>query len=58
MIIAMFLLPIWAELLPVLDVGASQGGLYSERKDLSQILKRPTTSLAECLKSALTKFTI
>lgn len=48
----------WAELLPALDVGASQGGLYSERKDLSQILERPTTTLAAYLKDALTKSAI
>lgn len=35
------------------DVGASQGALFHEGKELSQLIGRPTTSLGEAVKQAL-----
>ncbi len=35
------------------DIGASKGDLYDEEKQLSTLIKRPTTSLTEAVKAAL-----
>lgn len=42
-----------AEGLASWDVGASQGALFSEDRTLSDLLGRPTTSLADAVKAAL-----
>jgi len=42
-----------ANLLADSDAGAAVGGLYSEQKDLSRLIGRPTTSLVESIKSHL-----
>ena len=42
-----------ASMLADSDVGASQGELYSDSKDLSKLIGRPTTSLEEAIKVAL-----
>jgi NAD(P)H dehydrogenase (quinone) len=35
------------------DAGASKGGLFEDSRQLSQLIGRPTTSLAESVRSAL-----
>ncbi|ARO15801.1 oxidoreductase ytfG [Ketogulonicigenium robustum] len=35
------------------DIGASQGALFSESKDLSKLIGRPTTTLADAVSAAL-----
>jgi NAD(P)H dehydrogenase (quinone) len=42
-----------AELLANSDVGASQGGLFDEQRQLSQLIGRPTTPLATLVKETL-----
>lgn len=42
-----------ATLLAESDVGASKGGLYDDGRQLSQLIGRPTTPLAELVKAAL-----
>ncbi|MBK3746205.1 SDR family NAD(P)-dependent oxidoreductase, partial [Paraburkholderia aspalathi] len=37
------------------DVGASQGALFDEGKNLSALIGRPTTSLSDVISSALSK---
>lgn len=43
----------FAEVLADSDVGASQGGLFDDRRQISALTGRPTTSLADALKLAL-----
>jgi len=42
-----------ASMLADSDVGASKGELYSDAKDLSKLIGRPTTKLAEAIEKAL-----
>jgi NAD(P)H dehydrogenase (quinone) len=42
-----------SEMLADSDVQLERGELYTERKDLSQLIGRPTTTLSEALKAAL-----
>lgn len=42
-----------ASLLAESDVGASKGGLYDDGRQLSQLIGRPTTPLADMVKAAL-----
>lgn len=42
-----------ATLLVESDVGASNGALFDDRRQLSALINRPTTSLAEVVKLAL-----
>jgi len=42
-----------ADLLAASDVGASQGGLFDDSHQLSQLIGRPTTTLASLVKAAL-----
>ncbi|AOW13032.1 NAD(P)-dependent oxidoreductase [Hydrogenophaga crassostreae] len=42
-----------AQMLAESDVGASKGGLFDDSKQLSQLIGRPTTPLAESVKQAL-----
>lgn len=42
-----------ATLLTESDIGASKGGLFDDSHQLSQLIGRPTTSLAACVKAAL-----
>lgn len=43
----------FAGLLAHSDVGASKGGLFSDSKDLSTLIGRPTTSIKDSIKAAL-----
>lgn len=43
----------FAAILADSDIGASQGALYDDSRQLSQLIKRPTTPLAEALQQAL-----
>ena len=43
----------FAAILADSDVGASKGALYSDSKDLSALIGRPTTPIAESIKAAL-----
>ena len=45
----------FAELLADSDAGTAQGGLEEHGKQLSALIKRPTTSLADAVKAALAK---
>lgn len=42
-----------ATLLAESDIGASKGGLFDDSHQLSRLIGRPTTSLAACVKAAL-----
>ncbi|BFM50123.1 SDR family oxidoreductase [Marinomonas sp. THO17] len=43
----------FADILADSDVGASKGALYSESKDLSTLIGRPTTPIVDSIKAAL-----
>ena len=45
----------FADLLADSDVGASQGGLFDDSRQLSALIGRPTTPLAVAMKAALAR---